>query len=176
MYYQGVTLVPFRDNLATLVLYRDGAVKIGSWGRDLALDPDVLVARQNCPLLVDSGNINPDVNNESRAEWGYTVRNLDTTWRSGVGITQDRRFLIYAAGPSLTVESLARALQQAGAYYAMQLDINGYYTRFATYTPASNTARFPVTADRLLNQMTVPQALFLTPYDRDFFYITTRVG
>jgi Phosphodiester glycosidase len=176
VFYQGVTLVPFKDNLATMVIYKNGATRIGAWGRDLIMTPDVVVARQNCPLLVDAGNINPDVINESRAEWGYTVKNLDTTWRSGVGLSQDGRFLIYAAGPSLTVQSLARALQQAGAYYAMQLDINGWYTRFATYTPAGNTARFAVTANSLLNQMTVPPAQFLTPYDRDFLYVTTRAG
>ncbi len=180
VYYQGVTLMAMQDNLATMVIYRNGTVKIGAWDRDVTLSPDIVYARQNCPLLVDAGTINPDVNNENRAEWGYTVKNLDTTWRSGVGITHDGRYMIYAAGPSLTTASLAYALQQAGAYYAMQLDINGggWYTRFTTYTPPGNptVTHFPVIANGLLKQMYVPPTLYLTPYDRDFFYITTRAG
>ncbi len=81
--------------------------------------------------------------------------------------------MIYAAGNSLTVRSLAQALQQAGAYYAMQTDINGFYTRFVTYQPASNSkATYPLVAYKLLNEMSGDPELFLHPYDRDFFYIT----
>ena len=107
---------------------------------------------------------------------GYTEKSLDTTWRSGVGISQDGRFLIYAAGNSLTVESLAEALRQAGAYYAMQTDINGFYTRFVTYQPADNpkTAGYSLMASKLLKEMSGDPALFLHPYDRDFFYLTLK--
>jgi hypothetical protein len=172
----GIALLPPLDNMATIGLYRDGQVAIGAWGRDITAAPDLIAYRQNCPLLVDQGSINPHVNDESRQEWGYTVKNLDTTWRSGLGISKDGRFLIYAVGNSLTVESLANALQEAGAYYAMQLDINGFYTRFVTYTPADNpqAAGHSWVAHKLLNEMSGDPALFLHPYDRDFLYITAR--
>jgi hypothetical protein len=170
----GVTILPPQDGLATLALYRDGSVRLGAWGRDILLTPDLVGYRQNCPLLIDEGQINPQVNDDSRKEWGYTIKNLDTTWRSGVGLSRDGRFLIYAAGNSLTVESLARALQQAGAYYAMQLDINGFYTRFVTYVPNPASSGFPVIAHKLLNEMTAPATQFLTPYNRDFFYLMAR--
>ncbi len=172
----GVTILPPQDNLATLALYQDGSVRIGAWGRDITTTADLLAYRQNCPLLVDAGQINPHVNDENRKEWGYTIKNLDTTWRSGVGISQDGRFLIYAAGGSLTTESLARALQQGGAYYAMQLDINGFYTRFVTYQPSANPKAdvLPVTARKLLNEMQGATNQFLAPYDRDFFYLMAR--
>ena len=168
----GVTIRPPLDDMATLGLYKGGTVKIGAWGRDIQSSSDLITYRQNCPLLVDAGQINPHVTDESRKEWGYTVKNLDTTWRSGVGLSQDGRFLIYAAGNSLTVESLARALQQAGAQYAMQLDINGFYTRFVTYTQA--TGAHTLTANKLLKEMSGDPLLFLRPYDRDFFYITAK--
>ena len=170
----GITLLPPRDGLATIAQRPDGSIQIGEWGRDLTLNDNLTWYRQNCPLLVDGGQINPHVNDENRQEWGYTVKNLDTTWRSGLGISQDGRFLIYAAGNSLTVRSLAQALQQAGAYYAMQTDINGFYTRFVTYRPADNpkATGHSLAADKLLNEMSGDPALFLHPYDRDFFYIT----
>jgi hypothetical protein len=90
-------------------------------------------------------------------------------------MSRDGRFLIYAVGNSLTVESLARALQAGGAYYAMQLDINGFYTRFVTYQPSNNAkSSYPVVAEKLLTAMTAPATQFLRPYDRDFFYVTLR--
>jgi hypothetical protein len=175
MMVDGTTLITPTDGLATIVLQNDGTVQIGEWGRDITTADNLIWYRQNCPLLVDEAQINPHVDDENRKEWGYTVKNLDTTWRSGLGITQDGRFLIYAAGNSLTVRSLAQALQQAGAYYAMQTDINGFYTRFVTYRPADNPkAAYPLVADKLLNEMSGDPELFLHPYDRDFFYITLK--
>ena len=170
------TLLPPQDGLATIALRPDGSIQIGQWGRDLSAADNLTWYRQNCPLLVDAGQINLHVDDENHKEWGYTVKNLDTTWRSGLGISQDGRFLIYAAGNSLTVRSLAQALQQAGAYYAMQIDINGFYTRFVTYRPADNprATGHSLVADKLLNEMSGDPALFLHPYDRDFFYITLK--
>jgi Phosphodiester glycosidase len=173
MMVDGITILPPKDDMATLAIYRDGSVRLGAWGRDITSTLDMVAYRQNCPLLVDAGQINPSVNDGSRKEWGYTVKNLDTTWRSGLGISRDGRFLIYAAGTSLTVESLGRALQEAGAYYAVQLDINGFYTRFVTYAPSdAANSKYPVKADKLLKEMSANPAQFLAPYDRDFFYIT----
>ncbi len=172
----GVTLLPPLNGIATIAQRADGSIQIGQWGRDLTASDNLMWYRQNCPLLVDQGQINPHVTDESRQEWGYTIKNLDTTWRSGLGISQDGRFLIYAAGNSLTVQSLAQALQQAGAYYAMQTDINGFYTRFVTYQPTSSPkiTGYPMVANKLLNEMSGDPALFLHPYDRDFFYITLK--
>ena len=172
MMVDGITILPPQQGIATLAVYRDGSVRLGAWGREITSTADLVAYRQNCPLLIDAGQINPSVNDESRKEWGYTVKNLDTTWRSGVGISRDGRFLVYAAGNSLTVESLARALQGAGAYYAMQLDINGYYTRFVTYSPSKTGSQNPVKAVKLLDQMTAGPTQFLSPYDRDFMYLT----
>ncbi len=173
MLVDGVTILPPIDKLATLALYQDGSVRIGAWGRDITPSPDLVAYRQNCPLLVDAGQINPTVNSGSRAEWGFTVHNLDTTWRSGLGISRDGQFLIYAAGNSLTVQSLADALQTAGAYYAMQLDINGAFTIFDTFQPAQNAqSSRPVVAVKLLNEMVGGPRQFLVPDKRDFFYVT----
>jgi len=175
MMVDGTTLITPTAGLATIALQNDGTILIGEWGRDLTTNDNLTWYRQNCPLVVDEGQINPHVDDENRKEWGYTVKNLDTTWRSGLGITQDGRYLIYAAGNSLTVRSLAQALQQAGAYYAMQTDINGFYTRFVTYRPSDNAkATYPLVADKLLKEMSGDPELFLHPYDRDFFYVTLK--
>jgi hypothetical protein len=172
----GVTIITPTYGLASLAIYQDGSIDLGAWGSDINPSDNLVDLRQNCPLLVNGGEINPTVNDGSRKEWGYTVKNLDTTWRSGIGISRDGRFLIYAAGNSLTVQSLAQALIMAGAYHAMQLDINGFYTRFAIYHAAGAKSHHSVVADKLLNQMTILPGQFLDPYDRDFFYVTLHRG
>jgi len=173
-----VVIQPPLDGIATLAFYGDGQIKLGAWGRDITTTLNLVSYRQNCPLLVDAGQINPSVTNGSRRAWGYTVNNVDTTWRSGLGLSRDGRFLIYAVGNSLTVEALANALQQGGAFNAMQLDINGFYTRFVTYqaTSSAQTTGGLLVAHKLLTQMSGDPAQFLKPYARDFFYVTTKQG
>lgn len=172
----GTNVITPQYGLASLVIYDNGAINLGAWGIEITDTQHIVAIRQNCPMLVDSGTINPSVTDGNRKEWGYTVKNLDTTWRSGIGVTKDGRFLIYATGNSLTVESLGRALLMAGAYNGMQLDINGFYTRFAIYQPANGKGKYPVVAQKLLDQMTVLPTQFLQPYDRDFFYVTLLPG
>src|SRR6185312_13618374 len=41
------------NGAASVVYYRDGTIKIGSWGRELRMTPDVAGVRQNLKLLVD---------------------------------------------------------------------------------------------------------------------------
>lgn len=170
MTVNNTVILPPLDGMGTVAIYKDGSVRIGAWGRDIVNSPDLVSYRQNCPLLVDADSVSAAVNNADRKLWGYTIDNLDTTWRSGLGITQDGRYLIYGVGNSLTVESLANAMQSAGAYTAMQLDINGYYTRFDTYGLQNGT----LAATKLLKEMSGDASQFLRPYDRDFFYLTLK--
>jgi hypothetical protein len=175
---EGIVVRPALDGIATIALYRDGRVRLGAWGRDITMTTDLVAFRQNCPLLIDAGQLNPAVNDGNFKAWGTTIRNTDASWRSGLGISRDGRFLIYTAGDALTVEALARALQQAGAEYAMQLDINSLYTRFVTFraSGAQNSAH-PLVAQKLIDQMPgIGETVFLAPYDRDFFYVTAHDG
>ncbi len=169
MMVEGISLLQPIDGMATVALYRDGSVQIGAWNRDIFPTPDIVAYRQNCPPLIDAGQLNPALTTDASRAWGLT-HNTDITWRTGLGITRDRRFLIYAVGNGTNAEVLAKALQKAGAYMAMQLDINQYYAQFVTYSQVNSQ---PV-GQRLLNQMTINPKLFLTPNARDFFYLTLR--
>jgi hypothetical protein len=75
-------------------------------------------------------------------------------------------------GNGTSAETLAQALQQAGAYNAMQLDIHQPYTHFLTYQLDADG--FTLTASPLLNQMIYKPRLYLAPNPRDFFYLTAR--
>lgn len=158
------------DKVATIALYQDGSVRVGAWGSDILPSPDMVAFRQNCPPLIEAGQLNPALSYNDRRAWGYSQNN-DVTWRTGVGISQDGRYLIYAISNGTTVQDLANALQMAGAYNAMQLDINQFYTHFVTYQPDTSQSS-GLTAERLLSQMTDIRSLYLTPSLRDFFYLT----
>jgi hypothetical protein len=129
--------------------------------------------RQNCPPLIENGQINPQVNVENQALWGNTIGNKQVAWRTGLGLTRDGRYLIYAVGNATSVPTLAYALQQAGAYTAMQLDINRPFARFVTYQQ-TGSATSPLKAVPLLAQMENDPTLYLAPHARDFFYLTIR--
>jgi hypothetical protein len=165
-----VTLLPARPNMGTVAIYRDGHVQIGAWGTDILPSADIVAYRQNCPALVDAGQLNPDLQYNNRNEWGYTG-NTDITWRTGLGITQDGKYLIYAVGNGTSAATLAQVLKDAGAYAAVQLDINQYYAHFDTYQPSNSGG---LVAQRLLDKMINQTSIYLTPEARDFFYLTAQ--
>jgi Phosphodiester glycosidase len=182
MMSDGVTWLPAEPGMATLALKQDGQVVMGAWGREVTPAMDWVAWRQNNPPLIENGVVNPDVHAITNLkEWGVTIGNKAVTWRSGLGLTRDGRWLIYAAGNSLSTETLMAALQAAGAYNAMQTDINNPFDRFETYTAVAqqeqvNNQRvaLPLTAQKLIDQMKGGSDQFLVPYDRDFFYLTSQ--
>jgi len=171
MLSEGATWLPPKDGLATLAIYRDGHVRMGTWGDDINPDPMIVAYRQNCPLLLTNGEPTPEAARSDKALWGKTITNQTTTWRSGLGLSADGRYLIYAVGDGLTVPTLTTALSDAGASMGMQLDINKFYTRFDTYEVDSNGQ---LLAQKLIDQMQGNATQYLKPNSRDFFYLTVR--
>jgi len=84
--------------------------------------------------------------------------------------------LISAAGRSLSAYTLARALQAAGAVYAMQLDVDEYHVAFITYDvqPATDGGQPVVTGQKLRDDMHGFDSFFLSPWPLDFFYLLRR--
>jgi len=176
MMVNGLTILPALPNMATVAIYKDGHVAIGAWQKNIFPSPDMIAFRQNCPSLIVDGQINPDLYLNNRMAWGYTA-NTDITWRTGLGITKDGKYLIYAVSNGTSATTLANALFDAGAYNAMQLDINQYYAHFYTYTPANAPTAsngFSMMGQPLLDQMIYNPHLYLSPTPRDFFYLTLR--
>ena len=157
-----------RNGLATVCVGRDGAMKMGQFGRDFSWEENFEACRQNAVLLVDGGQVSKRTT-EGNDTWGYV--NVDSsefiTWRSAVGLTKDGNLLV-AAGNSLSADSLARALLAAGAQMAMQLDINApYISTGLFYQQPDGTLR----AEKLMDSMAVSASNFLHTRERDFFYV-----
>lgn len=166
----GVVLIPPRQGLGTVGIYNDGSVQIGAWGTEIQPSSNLIAWRQNGPLIIHDGVVNPHTAENAPQDWGYTVAGSITTSRSALGISQDGRTLFYAAGTDLTLPALARALQAAGAYQAIQLDINNYYVHFEAI---HFKGAAPLGAPLLDSMHGSGDQRFLKPDARDFFYITT---
>lgn len=167
----GTTLIPPRAGLGTVGLSAIGQVQIGVWGKDMNLSPQWIAWRQNGPLIVQNGQINPHTADPDPQSWGYTTYGVTATYRSALGISQDGQILYYAVGPSLTLPVLTTAIQQAGAFQAMQLDINAFWVHFEAFRAEGKN----MTAVPLLDAMKgIGEHRYLTGSSRDFFYLTTK--
>jgi TolB protein len=163
--------LPARDGLATIALYEDGTMRMGTWGKELAQTPDMLSYRQNCPPLIENGAITAETG--KLALWGLSVSDEVYLYRSGLGVTAEGK-LLYVAGRSLSAYTLARAMQLAGAVYAMQLDIDEYHVVFVTYDVQQADGALKVTGKKLRPDMHGYDSFFLRPFQLDFFYLTQR--
>ena len=163
---QGRVYAPLRDGQATLIGSRDGTVDVRTWTGGPDPGSGIAFARQNLPLIVENGGLNPALSNDSL--WGVTLGNSVRVWRSGVGVDAHGN-LIYAAADIQTAASLARILQRAGAVRAMELDINYDWTTFNFYGTFGGGE-----ATKLLPGMSRPATRYLAPDDRDFFAVFAR--
>ena len=171
-YEDGRTVRALVDGKASEVFYRDGSVKIGEWGRDVSMTPQVTGVRQNLSLLVDDGAVMAAGGSGSGSQWGLTVNNAFFVPRSGVGVTA-KGDVVYVGGQDLSVDTLARLLKQAGAVNAMELDINADWTSFMYYTvPSTANAANPVPTK--LWQFIQPADRYFQPSSRDFVAVYRR--
>ncbi len=154
-----------RDGFAVLAIYKDGSLKIGVWGEDIKMTSDLVSYRQNGPILIDHGVLN----DQDLLAWGRSVSGETRIWRSGIGLTPEGT-LIYAAGPSLSAQTLGEALRRAGATQAMQLDVNAWHVFFYTYTLTPDG----LVPQKLSTNIPGPLKLYLTPYERDLMYLTLK--
>ena len=156
---------------ASVVYYRDGTIKIGSWGRELRMTPDVAGVRQNLKLLVDHGKVPATVDQNVNTTWGATLGGGYYVWRSGLGITRDGR-VIFVYGPALNVRELASLLRRAGAVEALQLDINPEWMSY-DYYKAGGHPRNPTPHALLPNQQGSVYRYYQV-YSRDFTVVYSR--
>jgi phosphodiester glycosidase len=164
----GRVYAPLRGGQATLIRCTDGSADVRTWTGGPSPGPEVEFARQNLPLIVDAGHLNPALGDGS--QWGATLGNAVRVWRSGIGVDAHGN-IIYAAADEQTAQSLAAILQRAGAVRAMELDINSEWVTFNFY--GAWNAGMP---QKLLPAMTRDPTRYLSPDDRDFFAVYARRG
>ncbi len=163
-----VAALPPKPGFATVTMSADGRVQIGVWGDDIDPDGDYEAWRQNARMIIDDGQVNNRVYNGSITTWGGNINGDIVTWRSGLGMDATGDVLYYFAGPSLSMQSLAAAMQAAGVHNGMLLDINPTWVHFAAIEQAG---------DELLARPLFDEGMesdpdrFLRASVRDFFYV-----
>ncbi len=174
-YLDGRAAVPLRPGAASVVLYSNGRVDVGVWGRDMAMTPQVHAVLQNLVLLVDHGQPDPSASYTDTKLWGHTLGANTVVARSGVGITASGA-LVYVAGPALTARSLAESLQRAGCVRAMSLDINPEWVTFDLYQHPNPANPSVVVGAKLYPQIQRSARRYLPPTreSRDFFTVVGR--
>jgi hypothetical protein len=174
-YTDGRTILPLVKGAASFVIYRDGSVKIGAWGSEVRMSPQVVSVRQNLVPLVDRGRAVPGLNPNDYSAWGATLGGQVYVWRSAVGETADGA-LVYVGGPGLNITTLANLLVRAGAVRGMELDINTDWVDMATFDPSTpNGLASPGNGRNLLGDMVgTPSRYFASWWARDFFTMSAR--
>jgi len=173
-YYQNrVMIKPLIVGKASLVIYSDGHLNIGAWGSQVSMNSSVVSVRQNLSMLVNNGAVTPNLNVSVLRNWGFTVKNAHFVWRSGIGVAANGN-VIYVAGNSLSVQSLADLLHTAGAVRAMELDINQDWISYMWYPHTAAGKVSALTNPIKLVAFTRPARRYLSPSSRDFFAVYTK--
>ena len=144
MMAEGRVYLPPKPWAATVAVFDDGRVGMGSWpgpkdrralydeARAVAEIPEGMVAfRQNLTSLVEDGRFNP----WGRWWWGAAPqqRSAQTlTQRSALCFTREG-FMIYAWGDSASPEALGSALLHAHCVRALHLDMNAGHSGMEFY-------------------------------------------
>ena len=160
MMADGRVYLPPKPWAATVALYRDGRVALGSWlgapegvkaydvNWALAQIPKGMVSyRQNLTSVVEDGKFNP----WERWWWGAApVHAEEQTYidRSGLCMNERGNFF-YLWGRSLGAEALGRAMLAAGCVRGLHLDMNIKHTGFEFYHIRPNDRPLPALGRRL---------------------------
>jgi hypothetical protein len=166
-YDNGITVRPLKNGAASEVIYKDGSLKIGEWGRDFTMTPDVVSVRQNLKLMVDGGAVSRDIDHV--AVWGRTDNSSLAVWRSGIGMTAQGD-LVYVGGQDLTAPALADLLVRAGAEYGMELDINQSWPTFQYFPDRDGV---PDDSQMLVDYQR-PKTRFFDHSTKDFMAVYTK--
>ncbi len=168
-YTQGITVKPLRKGAASIVVYKDGALTIGKWGRDVKMTNQVVSVRQNLDLIVDHSKVVAGLNTSNSLKWGKVLGGSFNVWRSGLGVTKNGAY-VYVGGPALSISSLAHLLVLAGAVRGMELDINTDWVQYASYSGTLGKAVNGGNGTNLLRQMSYsPSRFFAKWMNRDFY-------
>ncbi len=172
VYLDGRTAAPLVAGAASMIIYQDGHIDIGTWGTEVKMTAQVTAVLQNLVMIVDHGQAASNATYNDNSIWGSTVGSHTVVPRSGIGVTADGA-LVYVAGPALTAKSLGESLQRAGAVRALALDLNPEWVTFNFYQP-DPTAPDGVVGSKLYPQMQRPADRYLpfTHESRDFFMLT----
>ncbi|MEO6791624.1 MAG: phosphodiester glycosidase family protein [Ornithinibacter sp.] len=175
-YAGGVSAVPLRNGMASVVIDDTGTATVAAWDASAVpsgqvVPAGVVAVRQNLHLVVEGGKPAAGLGSNANGRWGSSHNQFQFTTRSGVG-TDAQGALVYVAGQNLTLSTLAQAMSRAGVVTGMELDMHPDMVDFRSFRSAADAKAKRGTP--LLVSMKAPRNRYLVPDQRDFFYVTER--
>lgn len=166
--HNGNVIHPPRPGIATLLFGPDNTYDIVEWPNPSGNPPQAATYCQNEIPLIMNGLLSPSIGKM----WGYTPKEQDPifTERSALGFTE-RNHLVFAAGKSVSANTLGKALLQAGVVKAMHLDMNHYNIHLVRAERTDSAHLATENEDKMLSYY---PRLYLDPADRDFFILTMK--
>jgi hypothetical protein len=167
-FYAHQMVRPLVTGMAALEISADGRLRVGAWGRDLALTQQTVAVRQNLHLLVDAYRSRVASTDTART-WGYANGGLWTANRSALGQLADGS-LVYAYGHEVRPAAMADAMVRAGARVAMVLDMNRSWPGGFVYQhPTAG-----VTGQRIQPQEYHLPSVYYARFKKDFIVVLPR--
>ena len=159
---EGITVREMKKGYATIGIDTNGVLHVGVWGDDMHKNDGWVSLRQNLPPLVRGGK---SVYKDYKwTDWGTDFGDKMYTYRSGICTRTDGSVMYLSAG-DVNIDMFASVMVQFGCATGMELDINGNWPHFSTYSNFGGLTRYGRPLDVRMGN---PQR-FVKGYDKDFF-------
>ena len=158
---EGVEVKPMKRGYATIGINADGVLRVGVWGLDMKRADGWVSLRQNLPPLVTDGRIT--YTDWKWTDWGTDYGNKMYTFRSGLCRRTDGSTMFMSAG-DVNIDMFARMMLDLGCATGMELDINGNWPHFSTYSGFGTDNRYGRTLDKRMGD----PLRFINGYEKDF--------
>ena len=159
---EGVEVRKMVKGNATIGIDANHVMHVGVWGDDMHRDDGWVSLRQNLPPLVQDGKVT--WTKYKWTDWGTDYGDKMYTYRSGLCARTDGSLMFVSVG-DVNIGLLADAMLQFGCSTGMELDINGNWPHFSTYTGFGTTNRYGRTLDTRMGD----PLRFINGYEKDFF-------
>lgn len=166
-----ITIVKAKPGTCAIARYRDASIRIATWEKLEAQEPDMVWWRQAPNCMYEDDVIHPRLEHGFEKKWGAQLDGKTVIRRSAIGISDDNRTLFVSITNHTTAKVLAEGMHHAGARTVAQLDVNFSYPKFVTFEPKEGkrlavalAEGFEFSEDEFIRRR----------QPRDFFYLTPR--
>jgi hypothetical protein len=172
MMVDGVTLLPARSDMCTVAGYVDGTLRIGTHARLAALSDKPSWFRQSPRCMVEGGELNARLRDDSAKGWGATLDGDTIIRRSAIAQSRDGAVLYVGVTNYTSARALALGMQAVGGWNVAQLDVNKSFPKFLLFPRDERGGRHAASLfDGFMYQ---PHEMLDEAAERDFFYIVRR--
>ena len=159
---EGIEVRKMVKGNATIGIDANHVMHVGVWGDDMHRNDGWVSLRQNLPPLVKDGKVT--WSDYKWTDWGTDYGDKMYTYRSGLCARTDGSLMFVSVG-DVNIDLLAKAMLQFGCRTGMELDINGNWPHFSTYSGFGTTNRYGRTLDTRMGD----PLRFINGYEKDFF-------